>query len=211
MLIDRLFRDNIVNNDNLISWQNKKVDQSYKFNWFEPKQILVDDFQESQFNTQRHPRYNNTFLHLVPETSNEHFFITEKTVKPLIFGRPFIIYSKPGFNHMLKDMGFELYDEIIDYSFDLKEDRLEHCELLVQQLKKINGMSFEELESINQKLIPKLKRNQQRALDIRYDSKYHSIGMAEWKKYQPLDSSINIMNQNNRSLNWYWIVNNFFK
>jgi hypothetical protein len=210
MLIDRLYRDNIINESNLISWQNKKVDQTYTFNWFETKQILVDDFQESQFNVNRHPNYDSTFLHVVTETSNEHFFITEKTVKPLILGRPFIVYSKPGFNHMLQDMGFELYDEIIDYTFDLIQDREEYCEGLVDQIKKIDKLSFTELENINKTLIPKIQRNQQRALDIRYDGRFQDIVMSEWKKYQSNDTSINIINGNNRSMNWYWIIENFF-
>jgi hypothetical protein len=211
MLIDRLQRDNLINENNLISWQNKKVDQSYKFNWFEPRQILIDDFQESQFNVHKHPSYDNTFLQLITETSNEHYFITEKTVKPLILGRPFLVYSKPGYNHMLQDMGFELYTEIIDYSFDLENDRVNHCEGLVEQLCKINTMTLSDLTEINKMLIPKIKRNQQRALNIRYDSKYQDIGISEWKSYQPADPAINIKNQNNRSINWYWIVDNFFK
>lgn len=210
MLIDRLFRDNILNN-NLISWQNFRLDESYKFNWFEPKQVLVDNFQKSDFFNLKHPSYDNIFLEVVSETSIERFFITEKTVKPLLFGRPFIVQSKPGFNHMLKDLGFELYDEIIDYGFDLIENDVEYCDSLVQQVKKINEMSFEELKSLNRTLLPKIKRNQRRALDIVYDSKYQYIGLSEWKNYQPSDPNINIKNQNNRSMNWYWIAETFFK
>jgi predicted fused transcriptional regulator/phosphomethylpyrimidine kinase len=72
-------------------------------------------------------------------------------------------------------------------------------------------MSFKELNDINKSLIPKIKRNQQRALNIRYDSKFYPGQMTGWEQYQECDPTVNIKNTNNRSANWHWIVENFFK
>lgn len=44
--------------------------------------------------------------------------ITEKTLKQIIFKRPFILFGSKNQNMCLKKMGFELYDEIFDYDFD---------------------------------------------------------------------------------------------
>ena len=49
-------------------------------------------------------------------------FITEKTYKEFIFKRPFLLLGSAGINQSLKDLGFELYDEIFDYSFDSEND-----------------------------------------------------------------------------------------
>jgi len=44
---------------------------------------------------------------------------SEKTFKELIFRRPFLLLGAKNQNMFLKKMGFELYDEIFDYEFDI--------------------------------------------------------------------------------------------
>ena len=44
---------------------------------------------------------------------------TEKTFKEFIFRRPFLLLGAKNQNMFLKKMGFELYDEIFDYEFDI--------------------------------------------------------------------------------------------
>lgn len=68
--------------------------------------------------------YNNTAYSLVTETQPENLFskdlvfVTEKTVKPLIAMRPFVIFSVPGFLDCLRTLGFHTFDNIIDESYD---------------------------------------------------------------------------------------------
>jgi hypothetical protein len=46
----------------------------------------------------------------------EDFFISEKTWKPIIGLRPFYIYGQPGLRRYLKAQGFDVFEDIFDYS-----------------------------------------------------------------------------------------------
>ena len=66
-------------------------------------------------------KIQTTFLQLVTETvpDSDIPFVTEKFVYPVLSRRPFIAIAQPGWHKFLSDvMGFKLYDEIFDYSFD---------------------------------------------------------------------------------------------
>jgi hypothetical protein len=65
--------------------------------------------------------WNNSFLCLVTETefSNaypENFFISEKTWKPIIGMRPFFVYGQAPMREHLKASGFDVFEDIFDYS-----------------------------------------------------------------------------------------------
>jgi hypothetical protein len=63
--------------------------------------------------------YYQTNCDIVLESTIETLFITEKTWKPIVFQKPFLVWGGQGIHAKLKDLGFELYDELFDYSFDL--------------------------------------------------------------------------------------------
>ena len=70
------------------------------------------------------PKYTNSLIELVSETSyNEHSFnITEKTLH-FIYGCNFpIMLSSPGTVHFLRSMGIDMFDDVIDHSYDIIED-----------------------------------------------------------------------------------------
>ena len=52
-------------------------------------------------------------------------FITEKTWKPIVFKKPFLVWGGKGIHTKLKELGFELYEELFDYSFDNSSSRLD--------------------------------------------------------------------------------------
>jgi hypothetical protein len=65
--------------------------------------------------------WRRSFLCLVTETefSNANpgnFFISEKTFKPIIGMRPFFIYGQPQLRAYLKAKGFDIFEDIFDYS-----------------------------------------------------------------------------------------------
>lgn len=65
--------------------------------------------------------WNNSLLCLVTETEfanayPENFFTSEKTFKPIIGMRPFFIYGQAPLRHYLKESGFDVFDDIFDYS-----------------------------------------------------------------------------------------------
>lgn len=65
--------------------------------------------------------WNRSLLCLVTETefSNaypDNFFISEKTWKPVIGMRPFFVYGQAPLRHYLKAQGFDIFDDVFDYS-----------------------------------------------------------------------------------------------
>lgn len=84
---------------------------------------------------------NHSFV-LVQETIVDDigFYMTEKTFKYMLFNRPLIIWGQPGANHYLKDLGFNMYDNYFDLSFDLIKDDSNRLTALIAELKRVAGV-----------------------------------------------------------------------
>lgn len=99
------------------------------------------------------PIHNQTIFQLVNETfidsfSNTSMFYSEKTFRPVMCFQPFIIFGQPGCNHYLKNIGYELYDDWFDLSFDWEEDYVERFLKILKVLQDtcamLNSMTIEE-------------------------------------------------------------------
>lgn len=101
--------------------------------------------------------YTKSFLEIVTESTINRQRFSEKTWKPILRQRPFLIVGAPNINHILHDkFGFMLYDEIIDYSFDrlqLYEDRVSG---IIENINKIKDYN---LSDIYKMIEPKIKYN----------------------------------------------------
>jgi len=64
--------------------------------------------------------YNDISIEIVCETTTtaDNFFVTEKTFRPIGHGRLFLIIGSPEFEQNLKKLGFDIFDDIIDKSYD---------------------------------------------------------------------------------------------
>ena len=95
-------------------------------NWFRPilHRLNPDPLQPGMpeytgINQHEYPRsYMNYCVDIVSESNWAANFYTEKTVKNLVIGKPFIICGAPMANRYLKQMGFELFEEVFDYSVE---------------------------------------------------------------------------------------------
>jgi hypothetical protein len=68
--------------------------------------------------------FNDTAYSIVAETDHDNTlsFFSEKTAKPMIYKRLFIVFSGYKFLHNLRALGFKTFDGIIDESYDLIQD-----------------------------------------------------------------------------------------
>lgn len=66
--------------------------------------------------------YNDIAVEVVCETNStaDTFFITEKTFRPIAYGKLFLVVGSPEFEQNLKHMGFDIFDDIIDKSYDIE-------------------------------------------------------------------------------------------
>ena len=117
--------------------------------------------------------YENSSISLVTETcaeSNKGVFITEKSWKPIANCHFQIWIGQPGIVQAFRDFGFDMFDDIIDHSYDTIEDDFERIDSATNAL----STFINYLENLNfiQKFIlqRRLRKNQKKYLNMKIDN-----------------------------------------
>lgn len=105
-------------------------------------------------------------FHIVTEATHKATFITEKTIIPTLLKKPYIVLGSQGYNSKLIELGFKLYDEIFDYSFDIESDIFKRTELFVKNINKTLTIDLAEIYKV---ILPKIIYNYNHALEIMND------------------------------------------
>ncbi len=129
--------------------------------WKEPKRLYLDQQNEKPGPIRWDwlpSEYSQSFMQVIGESVAPSTFITEKTVVPLYHNKPFLIAGSKGNHRYLTELGFKLYDEIFDYSFDDIEDQELRYEGIAENVKRVHSMLEKEgskaiLDKIRDKLI----------------------------------------------------------
>ena len=165
LLID-LMCEKAILNLGLYSWRMNDdfMSKNYKFKHWNETLTEIDSNKNTRMNEWTNNIFDtNEFITIVPETSYEYMFITEKTFKPILLEKPFLCFGYKNQNTILKKFGFVLYDEIIDYSFDTKESLEERANGIVNNLIVLKDQN---LKLLHNTILDKIKRNKKRALEI---------------------------------------------
>ena len=115
--------------------------------------------------------YENTLIDVVSETSMVSTFRTEKCVWPIVYMKPFMIMGAKNINHNLQKFGFELYDELIDYSFDTLESPRDRIVAIADELQRLSNLDLD-LDEQYQILKPKLEKNLKNYLELCFRDPY---------------------------------------
>ena len=104
---------------------------------------------------------SKSFLHVVNETVFFETFnhLTEKTFKPIVCMRPFIIVSTPGSLAYLKRYGFRTFEKWIDESYDSEPDGHKRLDMIAKEINKIASMSISQLQDMYKEMLPILEHN----------------------------------------------------
>ena len=81
-----------------------------------------------------HPANTNSYLNVVTENSWGEAFVSEKTFKPIACGQFFLIFGGVGTIDLLRKMGFDVFDDYLDHSYDTESDMKIRAELIVKNL-----------------------------------------------------------------------------
>ena len=92
--------------------------------------------------------YAHSFIEIVHETDIHSFFITEKTIRPILFKRPFIVMGCKGYMENLQKLGFKTFDSWFDERYDQAEG-FRRLDLILRRLKEIGEKPYDELSRIN--------------------------------------------------------------
>lgn len=170
-MIDNLTKNNLLD-IGAVTWHNEyNAADTYKFKYFDNRLIkFTDDFEHKKDSFLLSGEFFNSLFHVVGEATVKVPFITEKTVIPILMKKPFVSLGCAGFNRYLKELGFELYDEVIDYSFDTEADMETRAEKMVDSLRFLS--SIENNMDVYKKLYPKILHNYDKAQEIIHGLKH---------------------------------------
>ena len=111
---------------------------------------------------------DDSFIEVVSETNFEDPLITftEKTFKPMLSKKPFILVGSPGRLECLHRMGFKSFEEFWDESYDTVLDSRERAKSIFNLLKELDKKSLEELEVLREEMKPILDHNFNRLKEL---------------------------------------------
>tara|TARA_A100000164_G_C21799099_1_gene719752 strand:- start:117 stop:1034 length:918 start_codon:yes stop_codon:yes gene_type:complete len=101
--------------------------------------------------------WRSHFLNVVSEGQHGVYYpvwITEKTFKPIMGARPFIVYGHPETALCLKEIGFETYDNEFDHT--PQPDYVSHS---VEIAKVVDNLKGENLSALYENLLDKIRHN----------------------------------------------------
>jgi hypothetical protein len=88
--------------------------------------------------------------------------LTEKTLRPIACGMPFILMSSPGTLQYLRSYGFQTFDSVWDESYDSIEDSGQRLQAVVQLMSNIANMTLEEKLHLDQQCADIVAHNQRK-------------------------------------------------
>ena len=162
---------------------------------------------------------NQTMLSVVLETVyDQRIHLTEKTLRPIACGHPFMLVSGPGSLAYLQSYGFKTFHPYINESYDLENDNNKRMSLIVNEMKRINNLSEEQKNILTSKLLQISKYNKKLFFSKKFNKKilnemnsniqtaYKKVvyqlcwkriwkQYKEYKKYRP-----NLLTNNNKKL-----------
>lgn len=111
--------------------------------------------------------YHDYFMEIVVETDCvSNTWITEKAIKNLYIGRPFIMMSGAHSLTRLQQAGFKTFSSWFDESYDQIENNYQRFEAIKREIDRIATLSIDELNSIFQEMLPTIEYNRQHYLKL---------------------------------------------
>ena len=134
--------------------------------------ILVDGTIDSDSEQHFHTNVNffECMVNVITETSSQtdadswrEIFLTEKTFKAFAYRQMPLWFAVPNTVQTVRDLGFDVFDDIIDHSYDLIDDESERMDAVVNVLDGFCNTypTNEELNKLRVKLWQRISNNMQ--------------------------------------------------
>lgn len=98
--------------------------------------------------------YQTCLLDVVLETlfDEQRIHLTEKTLRPIACGQPFILAAPAGSLRYLQNYGFETFSPLIDESYDQEINPVKRLRCIVQEMRRISRLSAQKKVELSQQL-----------------------------------------------------------
>jgi hypothetical protein len=112
--------------------------------------------------------YISTQIEVVLETlfDDERLHLTEKSLRPIACGHPFMLASTCGSLEYLRSYGFETFDGLIDETYDTVHDPVERLQNICQEMKRISQLPADQKSQLFADLRKIAQRNKQRFFSL---------------------------------------------
>jgi hypothetical protein len=139
--------------------------------------------------------YVDHAIDVVLETlfDENRWHLTEKILRPIACGKPFILAATPGSLQYLQSYGFETFGSLIDESYDLILDSRARLDFIIEEMKRIAALSHDDKQVLYTKLHEIAQRNKQHFFNKLFDQV-----MDEYRAN--LDHAMILMNQHQTGL-----------
>jgi hypothetical protein len=124
-----------------------------------------------------------TILNLVSEnltgmsdgdiSKDKLFTFTEKTIKPFLAKQMPLFFALPGHVNLLRNLGFDVFDDIIRHDYDAELDSVKRLDMLLDELDRLLKVDLLEFKNKNQ---------------IRFDKNYNHLFDLSKEGYQKVKS-----------------------
>ena len=124
----------------------------------------------------------DSYLHLVTETTVlPSVYISEKTWKPVSTAVPFVVWGNPGTMNLLKRLGVDTYDDVIDHKYyDAEKDARLRLDKLHEV---IDDLVSQGVDKIYNQLFDRSIDNQKKYFQGDFGQNYHNMIVDAIKKY----------------------------
>jgi hypothetical protein len=94
----------------------------------------------------------STAISVVLETvvDDSKIHLTEKILRPIACGHPFLLAAGPGALSYLRSYGFQTFDSVFDESYDREPDTVKRLELIVSTMQQIQLLDDQDWKKIQQ-------------------------------------------------------------
>jgi hypothetical protein len=108
--------------------------------------------------------YAQTGMEIVLETlfDDPRLHLTEKALRPIACGKPFMLVATSGSLEYLRSYGFETFGDFIDESYDLKTDPVVRLNAVIQEMSRISSLATSDKIVLWNQLHKIASRNKQR-------------------------------------------------
>ena len=140
--------------------------------------------------------YQITNIEVVLETlfDDDRLQLTEKTLRPIACGHPFILAATQGSLEYLRDYGFKTFDNIIDETYDTIADPAQRLEAILIEMKRIATLPHDSKQQFYDSLRSIAEYNRQRFFSV----EWHDQLITEFK--ENFDHAVTDYNQRIQSL-----------
>ena len=154
--------------------------------------------------------YAQTGMEIVLETlfDDSRWHLTEKALRPIACGKPFMLVATAGSLKYLRSYGFETFDDFIDESYDLETDPAARLNAVIREMTRISSLNALDKIVLWNQLHKIAARNKQRFFSAEWqasivqeyvDNMNHAMITVNqhctgkhWKQFQELDRILGI-------------------